>query len=118
MESNPKKYSDMLVAMVDEFENFLPEELTFEDTIEIGIEAWNLANNTTDLDDALFLSQVKKHRYRSVIEKMVGYKLKHFSDFTNVIVDYSTDGDLIQVKHITQKNHLDSFIGAMLKGMS
>jgi hypothetical protein len=118
MERHTKKYSDMLVAMVNEFENLLPEELTFEDTIEVGIEAWNLANNTTDLGDPLFLSQVKKHKYKSVIEKMVDYKLKYFLDFTNVIVDYSTEDDMLQVKHISQENHLNGFINAMFKSKS
>jgi len=118
MGNNPKNYSDMLMAMVDEFENLLPEELTFEDTIEIGIEAWNLANNTTDLGDKLLLSQLKKHKYKSVIEKMIAYKLEHFSYFTNAIVDYSTDGNVLQVKHLTQENHFDNFVRTILKGKS
>ncbi|CAN0574252.1 unnamed protein product, partial [Ectocarpus sp. 12 AP-2014] len=38
------KYSEMLMELVEAFDEQLPAELTFEDTLKVGIEAWNLAN--------------------------------------------------------------------------
>ena len=44
IENKGEKYSEMLYKVVEEFDKELPVELSFENTLEIGIEAWNLAN--------------------------------------------------------------------------
>lgn len=44
LENTGPKYSEMLMQLVEEFDEQLPKKLTFEDTLEVGIDAWNLAN--------------------------------------------------------------------------
>ncbi len=106
-----EKYSVMLYKIVQEFDDNLPKDLTFEETIEIGIEAWNLANNKEFLEkNGLYEKELKNYKYSETINKMVSFKLEHFSNFNNIIVDYSTENDSLQVKTQTPQNHIDSFL--------
>ncbi|MBN1969702.1 MAG: hypothetical protein JW870_10070 [Candidatus Delongbacteria bacterium] len=115
IENKGAKYSEMLYEMVQKFEQDLPEELTFEETLEIGIEAWNLANRMEFLlDSGLYEKELKAHENSETIDKMVSYKLKNFSDFNNVIVDFSTENDLLQVKTQTPENYFDSFFKSIV----
>lgn len=50
-----RKYSEMLIELVQKFDEQLPDELTFEDTLEVGIDAWNLANNKKILRGQKFI---------------------------------------------------------------
>ncbi|WP_375334429.1 hypothetical protein [Flagellimonas sp. C4] len=105
------KYSEMLMELVQEFDEQLSSELTFEDTLEVGIDAWNLANNKEFLmNNNLFEKELKNHNYHDVIDKMVDYKIERFPEYNNVIVDYSTANNILQVKTQTQENHFNSII--------
>ena len=105
------KYSEMLMELVQEFDEQLSSELTFEDTLEVGIDAWNLANNKEFLmNNNLFEKELKNHNYHDVIDKMVDYKIERFPEYNNVIVDYSTANNILQVKIQTQENHFNSII--------
>lgn len=110
IENKGVKYSEMLYALVQKFDDELPAELSFEDTLEIGIEAWNLSNNKEFLEkNNLYKKELKNYNYSEIIEKMVSYKLEKFSDFNNIIVDYSTDNETLQIKTQTPENHFNSF---------
>jgi len=109
------KYSEMLMQLVQEFEEKLPIELTFEETLEVGIKAWNLANNKDFLESKnLYENELKGYENHSIIDEMVNYKIDKFSDFNNVIVVYSTIDNILQVKTQTQENHFNSIVKNMI----
>ena len=109
------KYSEMLIQLVQEFDEKLPNELTFQETLEVGIEAWNLANNKDLLDSKnLYEDELKGYENQAIINEMVNYKIDKFSDFNNVIVDYSTIDDILQVKTQTQEDHFNNIVKNMI----
>lgn len=114
IENTGAKYSEMLVQLVEQFDELLPENLTFEDTLEVGIEAWNLANNKESLGSDLYKKELKAHNYSDVIEKMIDYKLEHFAEHNNILVDFSTENNILQVKSQTSEAHFDSLLSRMI----
>lgn len=103
------KYSEMLISIVEKFDDELPAELSFQDTLQIGIEVWNLANNKDYLEkNNLYKEELKNHKYPETIEKMVSYKLEKFADFNNIIVDFSLENNILQVKTKTFENYFNS----------
>lgn len=114
IENTGAKYSEMLVQLVEQFDELLPETLTFEDTLEVGIEAWNLANNKTSLGEDLYKKELKAHKYNDVIEKMIEYKLEHFAEYNNILVDFSTENNILQVKSQTFEEHFKSLLSRMI----
>lgn len=114
IENKGAKYSEMLVKLVGQFDQLLPETLTFEDTLEVGIEAWNLANNKESLGADLYKKELRAHKYNDVIEKMVDYKLEHFAEYNNIIVEFSTENDILQIKSQTFEQHFNSLLSRMI----
>ncbi|MEX2511500.1 MAG: hypothetical protein WD398_01230 [Cyclobacteriaceae bacterium] len=114
IENTGVKYSEMLVQLVEQFDQLLPDTLTFEDTLEVGIEAWNLANNKSSLGEDLYKKELKAHKYNDVIEKMVDYKLEHFAEYNNIIVDFSTENDILQIKSQTFEQHFNSLLSRII----
>ncbi len=109
------KYSEMLIQLVEEFDELLPNELTFEETLEVGIDAWNLANKKEFLvAKNLYEKELANFENHSIIDKMVNFKIDKFSKSNNVIVDYSTTDNILQVKTQTQENHFNSIIKQMV----
>lgn len=105
------KYSEMLMQLVQEFDEQLPKELTFEETLEVGIDAWNLANNKEFLvTKNLYEQELTNYKNHFIIDKMVNLKIEKFPKCNNVIVDYSTTDNILQVKTQTQENHFNSII--------
>ena len=114
-ESAGQKYSEMLMQLVQEFDEKLPEELTLEETLEVGIEAWNLANNKDFLESRnLYEKALKEYKNHLIIDEMVNYKLNKFSNFNNVIVGYSLADKILQVKTQTQENRFTSIVKNMI----
>ena len=62
------------------------------------------------MNNNLFEKELKNHNYHDVIDKMVDYKIERFPEYNNVIVDYSTANNILQVKIQTQENHFNSII--------
>ena len=109
------KYSEMLMQTVEEFDKLLPNKLTFEDVLEVGIEAWNLANNKEFLMSAnLYEKELECHKHKSIIEKMIDFKLDRFPESTNVIIDYKITENTLQVKTQTQENRLYSLMSRVI----
>jgi len=108
-------YAEMLLQMVDTFEEHLPEELTFEDTIEIGIDAWNLANRKAFLSEKnLYAQQLNATKFKVVIEKMVGYKIERFLYADDMITDYAIEDNILKVETKDQKEFFSSLINQMI----
>lgn len=109
------KYSEMLIQLVEKFDERLPKKLTFEETLEVGIQAWNLANNKEFLESRnLYEKELKQYENYLIIDEMVSYKLTKFSNSNNVIVDYSTEDNILQVKTQTQENRFNSIMINMI----
>ena len=115
IENKGVKYSEMLYKIVNEFDNELPAELSFEDTLEIGIEAWNLANNKKYLESInQYKKEFKNYNYPKVIDKMVSFKLENFPNSKNIIVDYSTENNILKVKTQTPENHFNNLFNNII----
>lgn len=114
IENTGAKYSEMLVQLVEYFDEQLPESLTIEETFEVGIEAWNLANIKEELGAISYKKELKAHQYSEVIDKMVDYKLEHFERHNNIIVDFSTENNVIKVKSQTREEHFKSLLRLMV----
>lgn len=109
------KYSEMLMQLVEEFDELLPNELTFEETLEIGIDAWNLANNKEFLvSKNLYQEELTSFKNHSIINKMVEFKIEKFPKSNNVIIDYSTTDNVLKVKTQFQENRFNSIIKQMV----
>ena len=109
------KYSEMLYKVVQEFDNEFQDELSFEDTLEIGIEAWNLANNKEYLtNNNLYKKELENQEYFEIIDKKISFKLENFSKFDNIFVDYSTENDILKVKIQTTENHFYNFFKSIV----
>jgi len=105
------KYSEMLMQLVHKFDEQLPNNLTFEETLEVGIDAWNLANNKEFLVSRnLYKQELANFKNHLIIEKMVDFKIEKFPKSNNIIIDYSTIDNILQVKTQTQENHFNSII--------
>jgi hypothetical protein len=115
IENTGAKYSEMLMQIVEQFDEQLPENLTFEDTLEVGIEAWNLSNNKDRLGKELYEKELKAHKHNDIIEKMVEYKLEHFAKYDNIIVDFSTENGILQVKSQTFEAYFNNLISKTIK---
>jgi len=115
VEHNSKSYSEMLLQLVDKFEEELPLDLTFEDTIEIGIDAWNLANRKEFLvDKELYKQELKSGKHGIVIDQMVNYKNEKFEDASEMIVDYSTADNVLKVETKTQEEFFSKLVNQMI----
>ncbi len=109
------EYSEMLLKLVDEFEKELPENLTFEDTLEIGIDAWNLANRKPFLEDKeLYKQELKSVQFRLTFEKMVNYKIKKFPEANQMIVDYTIIDNKPQVEIQTYEVFFNNLITQLI----
>lgn len=112
---NVLNYSEMIISIVQKFDNQLPKELAFEEVLDITVEAWNIANNKEFLvERELYEKELSGHKYKNVIEKIIDHKIMMYPDYNNIIVDYSTDGNKLQVKTQTQENHFESIIKRMV----
>src|SRR5680860_312045 len=91
------KYSEMLMQLVHKFDEQLPNNLTFEETLEVGIDAWNLANNKEFLVSRnLYKQELANFKNHLIIEKMVNFKIEKFPKSNNIIIDYSTIDNILQ----------------------
>ena len=115
IKSTKPKYSEMLMQLIEEFDEQLPNKLTFEETLEVGVDAWNLANNKVFLmSKKLYQKELDNRKNSSVIDGMVNFIKEKFPKFNNVIVGYSITNNVLQVKTQTQKNHFSSTIKQMM----
>lgn len=110
-ENTGPKYSEMLMQLVQEFDDQLPDDLTFEETLEVGIDAWNLANNKEFLvSKNLYERELASHKNHFIIGEMVNFKINNFPNFNNIIVDYDTTNNILKIKTQTQENHFNTII--------
>ncbi|MFV0540427.1 MAG: hypothetical protein ACK5MZ_04200 [Aestuariibaculum sp.] len=115
LENTGPKYSEMLIQLFNEFDNQLPEKLAYEEVFDIIIDAWNLANYKSFLEDkTLYKQELKDREYSNVIDKMVDFKIKHFAKYNNNIVDYTLADDVLRVKTQTQEDYFNHILKQMV----
>ena len=113
------KYSQLLEKFLEPFVDDFKDVEFYEDIIEFGINAWNAANmklllpkeENDDLPDALKDSDINV----ALLNRMIDYKINHFKNHTNFIVDYDleeTIGDPI-LKITTQEQ--DAYLKSMFE---
>jgi len=109
------EYSEMLMQLLEEFEEKLPKEFTYEDIIELGIDAWNLANKKEFLiGESLFEKELEDYKKYPIFEKMITYKVTNFSDSKNMIIDYSLLDDTLQVKTQHEEDYFNTIVKNMM----
>jgi len=112
------KYSEMLLKLVKQFDEQFPKNMSFEDTLEVGISAWNLANKKEFLDsNNLYEQEIEGLKNYSIIKKMVEYKIKHYDEYHNEIIDYETTDNILKLKTQNKKILLDNFIKHILENI-
>ncbi len=74
----------MLMILVDKFDQQLPVELTIEETLEVGIIAWNIANNKEFLlCKNLYEQEIKSCKYSEIVKKWL---ISNQKIFQNIII--------------------------------
>ncbi len=114
VDNTKRKYSDILIEIYNEFEVQFPESLEFEEVIQHCIDAWNIANYIERKSKKGYANRVKEQKYPEVMEKIVAYKLDHFKEYKNIIVDFSTENDILQIKSQTFEQHFKSLLSRMI----
>lgn len=112
------KYSQLLVAFLEPFVDDFKEVEFHEDIFEFVINAWNSANMKLILprsenNDELNVLE-KEGIDVALLNKMIDYKLTHFKNYTNFIIDYAlleTDEEpTLQVVTQEQDDYLESLL--------
>jgi len=85
-------YSTLLEKFVNHFDSELKDYEYHEDVYEFAQNTWNLGNMRSILDASEFkniitLAKEDGEDYR-LLEKMTTYKVNHFKEFTEFIVDF------------------------------
>ena len=100
---------------LEQFDKKLPVDFTLEDSIELGIDAWNLANKKDFLMmEELYDKELKTYSKFPIFEEMVNYKVAHFSEKKDMIVDYNLMDDLLHVKCQTEEDYFNTIVKNMM----
>lgn len=86
------KYSQLLEKFLEPFMKDFEDVEFYEDIFEFAINAWNTANmklilpkeNSDEMFDALDNDDINV----ALLNRMIEYKINHFKNYTNFIVDY------------------------------
>jgi hypothetical protein len=86
------KYSQLLEKFLEPFVNDFKDVEFYEDIFEFGINAWNSANMKLILpkedNDNAFNALENSGINVALLNRMIDYKISHFKNYTNFIVDY------------------------------
>lgn len=113
------KYSQLLEKFLEPFINDFDGVEFFEDIFEFAINAWNSANMKLLLpkeeNDALFNTLENNDINVALLNRMINYKISHFKNYTNFIVDYDLEETIEDpiLKITTQEQ--DAYLKAMLE---
>ncbi|WP_309757379.1 hypothetical protein [Flavobacterium sp.] len=89
------KYSQLLEKFLEPFVNDFKDVEFYEDIFEFGINAWNSANMKLILpkedNDNAFNALENSGINVALLNRMIEYKISHFKNYTNFIVDYDLE---------------------------
>ena len=113
------KYSQLLEKFLEPFVKDFEDVEFYEDIFEFAINAWNSANMKLILpkedSDEVFDTLQGDEINLALLNRMIDYKISHFKNYTNFIVDYDleeTIGDPI-LSITTQEQ--DTYFATMLE---
>lgn len=113
------KYSQLLEKFIEPFINDFDDVEFYEDIFEFAINAWNTANMKLILpkeeSDEVFDTLDSNEIDIALFNRMIDYKISHFKNYTNFIVDYElteTNEDPI-LKITTQEQ--DAYLKSMVE---
>ena len=113
------KYSQLLEKFLEPFINDFNDVEFHEDIIEFAINAWNFANMKILLpkeeNDTAFDDLENDGINVALLNKMIDYKISHFKEYTNFIVDYELEETIEDpiLKITTQEQ--DAYLKSMFK---
>ncbi|MGF1558561.1 MAG: hypothetical protein ACFCUL_05670 [Flavobacteriaceae bacterium] len=85
-EENEPNIAKMIMDMIDQVNDELPEEMYLDEICELAVLAWNIS--LTDLEENKIAWSIP---LRQQVQKMVAYKRKKFIDIKKEIVDIELD---------------------------
>jgi hypothetical protein len=111
-----EKYSELLQEFLEPFVNDFEDVEFYEDIFEFAINAWNSANMKVLLpleeNDNSFDSLAENGINVDLLNKMIDYKISHFKNYTNFIVDYeleeTTEDPILRITTQDQEGYLKS----------
>lgn len=110
-----QEYSGLLMQLLEEFNKKLPVDFTLEDSIEIIIDAWNLANKKDFLLlEELYEKELALYNKYLFFEDIVDHKINNFLENKNMIVDYSLVDDVLVVKCQTEEDYFNNMVKNMM----
>lgn len=90
------KYSTLLEQFVKPFESEFSDFKYYEDIFELAINAWNLGNMKLIIPkkeaEILINKMEAEAQDRELLRSMISYKISHFSEYSNFIMDYELSG--------------------------
>ena len=96
------KYSTLLEQFIEPFAREFEDVEYYDDIFEFAINAWNFGNMKLilpeDTSDTAINSVKDKDINSDLLKRMMNYKVSHFKEYTNFIVDYEikeTSGDSV-----------------------
>jgi hypothetical protein len=102
IQNKGEKYSDLLQDFIHTFYDEFKDYKYYEDIISFAIEAWNIGNLKLILPENEVNKAINQVDSKGVnlelLQKMIDYKVDHFKDYTNFIIDFEiveTSGDTI-----------------------
>ncbi|OYU83070.1 MAG: hypothetical protein CFE24_13000 [Flavobacterium sp. BFFFF2] len=112
------KYAALLEQFITPFTSDFLDVAFYEDIFEFAINAWNLANMKLILPegegDAAINAENEQDINVDLLKRMIGYKISHFSNYTNFIIDFEikeTCGDpVLSVVTLAQEVFLVNMI--------
>lgn len=113
------KYSQLLEKFLEPFVDDLEDLEFYEDIIEFGINAWNSANMKLLLpkeeNDDVFDSLINDGVNVVLLLKLIDYKISHFKEYTNFIVDYDLKETIEDPILTITTQEQDTYLKAMLE---
>ncbi len=115
------KYSQLLEKFLEPFVNDFEDVEFYEDVIEFGINAWNSANMKVLLpkeeNDAVFDALENNDINVALLNRMIDYKISHFKNYTNFIVDYDLKETIEDPILTITTQEQDIYLKAMLENL-
>lgn len=110
------KYAQLLEKFLEPFVKDFEDVEFYEDIFEFAINAWNSANMKLLLpkedNDAVFDTLEKDDIDVALLNRMIDYKISHFTEYTNFIVDYdfkeTTEDPILKITTQEQDAYLKS----------
>ena len=116
------KYSHLLEKLIKPFVNDFKDVEFYEDIFEFAINAWNSANMKLlvpkEENNAVFDALESNNINVALLNRMIDYKISHFKNYTNFIVDYDLEETIEDpiLKITTQEQ--DAYLKSMFEQLN